>query len=90
MTHEPIGSCPPLKPSLTSAAGLTGAVEPKTTCLRRSLFARRLLDACRRPNLQSSFAVSSAEGHASRGVLVRCLSSVAILQGNPSNLVISR
>ena len=90
MRHEPIGSCPPLKPSLTSAAGLTGAVEPRTTCLRRSLFVRRLLDACRRPNPQLSFAVSSAEAHASRGVLVRCLSSVAILQGLLTNLVISQ
>jgi hypothetical protein len=28
MRHEPSGSCPPLKASLTSAAGPTGAVEP--------------------------------------------------------------
>jgi hypothetical protein len=90
MRHEPIGSCPPLKPSLTSAAGLTGAVESRTTCLRRYQLVRRLLGACRRPNPRSYFAVGSAEAHASRGVLVRCLSSVAILEGFPTNLVISR
>jgi hypothetical protein len=89
MRHEPIGSCPPLKPSLTSA-GLTGAVEPRTICLRRYQLVRRLLGACQRPNPQSSVAVGSAEAHASTGVLVRCLSSVAILQGFPTNLVISR
>ena len=89
MRHEPSGSCPPLKPSLTSAAGLTGAVEPRTTCLRRYLGVRRLLGACRRPNSRSSVAVGSAEAHASRGVLVGWLSSVAILQGFPTNLVIS-
>ena len=90
MRHEPIGSCPPLKASLTSAAGLTGAVEPRTTCLRRYHLVRRLLGTCRRPNPLSSFAVGRSEAHASRGVLVRCLSSVAILQGLPTNLVISR
>ena len=90
MRHEPSGSCPPLKPSLTSAAGLTGAVEPRTTCLRRYLGVRRLLGACGRPNPQSSVAVGSAEAHASRGVLVGWLSSVAILQGLPTNLGIRR
>jgi hypothetical protein len=90
MRHEPIGSCPPLKLSLTSAAGLTRAVEPRMTCLRRYLLVRRLLGACRRPNPRSSVAVGSAEAHASRGVLVRCLSSVAILQVLPTDLVMSR
>jgi hypothetical protein len=28
MRHEPIGSCPPLKPSLTSAAGSPGLSSP--------------------------------------------------------------
>ena len=90
MRHEPSGSCPPLKPSLTSAAGLTRAVEPRTTCLRRYQLVRRLLGACRLPNPRSSFAVGRSEAHASRGVLVRCPSSVAILQGLPTNLGISR
>jgi hypothetical protein len=86
MRHEPSGSCPPLKPSLTSAAGLTGAFELRTTALRRYLGVRRLLGGCRRPNPRSSVAVDSAEAHALRGVLVRWLSSVAILQGLPTNL----
>jgi len=90
MRHEPSGSCPLLKPSLTSAAGLTGAVEPRTTCLRRYELVRRLLGGCRRHNPRSSVAVDSAEAQASRGVLVRWLNSVAILQGLPTNLVISR
>jgi hypothetical protein len=90
MHHEPIGSCPPLKPSLTSATGLIGAVEPWTTCLRRYQLVRRLLGACRHPNPRSSVAVGSAEAHASRGVLVSCLSSVTILQGLPTQLVISQ
>jgi hypothetical protein len=90
MRHEPSGFCPPLKPSLTSAAGLTGAVEPRTTCLCRYQLVRRLLGACRRPNPRSSVAVGRSEAHALRGVLVRRLSSVAILQGFPTNLVISR
>jgi hypothetical protein len=90
MHREPIGSCPLLKPSLTSAAGLTGDVEPRMTCLRRYQLVRRLLGACRRPNPRSSVAVGSAEAHALRGVLVRCLSSVAILQGLPTDLVMSR
>jgi hypothetical protein len=34
MRHEPSGSYPPLKASLTGAVGLSGAVEPPTTCLR--------------------------------------------------------
>jgi hypothetical protein len=91
MRHEPSGSCLPLKPSLTSAAGLTGGLSsPRTTCLSRYPHVRRLLDACRRPNPRSSVAVGSAEAYASRGVLVRCLSSVVILRGLPTNLVISR
>ena len=90
MRHEPSGSSPPLKSPLTSATGLTGAVEPRTACLRRYQLVRRLLAACRPPTPWSSFTVGSAEAHASRGVLVRRLSSVAILQGLPTNLVISR
>jgi hypothetical protein len=90
MRHEPSGSCPPLKPSLTSAGGLIGAAELRTNCLRRYQLVRRLLGASRRPNPQSSFAVGSPEAHTSRGVVVRCLSSVAILQGLPTNLVSNR
>ena len=89
MRHEPSGSCPPLKPSLTSAAGLTGALELRTTCLRRYLGVRRLLGACRRPNPRSSVGVASAEAHASSGVLVRCLSTEAIPRSLSSNLVIN-
>jgi hypothetical protein len=90
MHHEPIGSCPPLKPSLTSAAGLTGAVEPRTTYLGRYLLVRRLVGACRRPNPQSSVAVGSAEATHPEESLSDASSSVAILQGFSTNLVINR
>ena len=90
MRHEPIGSCPPLKPPLTSAAALTRAVEPRTTCLSWYQLVHRLLGASPHPDPRSYFAVGRSEAHASREVLVRCLSSAAILQGIPTNLVISR
>ena len=84
MPHEPSGSCPPLKPSLASAAGHTGAVKspddfppPVPTCPP----APRYLPTLRRHR------GPSPSDHESSGVLVRRLNSVSILAGPPTSLV---
>jgi hypothetical protein len=89
MLHEPSGSCPPLKPSLGSAARHTGAVKPSddfSPPVPACPPAPRCLPTPRRHRGPSP---SAAEAHKSSGVLGRCLNSVSILGGPPTSLVAS-